>query len=123
MIISYIQFLSSPSQAYLTPAQTPRTKDDYGKGIFVITGGSVAQSDTATVAAFLDAYGNNATYGNKAVHYFFVNVGTQDMALYRFQDDTGADNRVVADELQPVAIFAGVRTESLTELDLIKSLY
>ena len=75
------------------------------------------------MAAFLDAYGNNATYLMSKSHYFLINVGSSDMALYRFTDDTGANNRIVADEVIPQAIFVGVRTEQLTEAQVIASFY
>jgi hypothetical protein len=96
-------------------------KDDYGKGLFVVRNAAASTDEVVTVASFLDAYGNNATYGNKATHYFLINVGTSDMALYYFRDDTGADNRVVPDELTPIVRFVGVRTEQLTELDILQS--
>jgi len=118
---SYIQFLDSPSTTYLPRASKIVTKDDYGKGFFVVRNAAASAADTVTVSQFLDAYGNNAAYGKSAGHYFLINVGTSDMALYYFKDDTGADNRVVSDELTPIALFVGVRTEQLSELDIAKS--
>ena len=52
------------------------------------------------------------------MHYFLINIGTSDMGLYKFKDDSGADNNVVADELTPVALFVGLRTEDFTTQDL-----
>jgi Ca2+-binding RTX toxin-like protein len=118
---SYIQFLDSPATTYLPKASKIVTKDDYGKGFFVVRNAAASAADTVTVSQFLDAYGNNATYGKSASHYFLINVGASDMALYYFKDDTGADNRVVSDELTPIALFVGVRTEQLSELDIAKS--
>jgi hypothetical protein len=107
---NYVQKISSPTQAYQT---TGTGVDAYGKGIFVITGASVASTDLATVAAFLDPYGNNATYGNKKSHIFVFNVAGQGLAVYRFTDDTGADNKIVADELTPLVLLTGVTAEQL----------
>jgi len=118
---SYIQFLDSPATTYLPRASKIVTKDDYGKGFFVVRNAAASAADTVTVSQFLDAYGNNATYGKSASHYFLINVGASDMALYYFKDDTGADNQIVSDELTPIALFVGVRTEQLSELDIAKS--
>jgi len=118
---SYIQFLDSPATTYLPKASKIVTKDDYGKGFFVVRNAAASASDTLTVSQFLDAYGNNATYGKSASHFFLINVGASDMALYYFKDDTGADNQIVSDELTPIALFVGVRTEQLSELDIAKS--
>lgn len=96
-----------------------QTVDSIGKGFFVIQGASAGASDIVTAAAFIDAYGNNATYANQKEHYFLIDVGTKDSALYLFQDDSGADNVVVADEMKPIANFTGVRTEDYTIADLI----
>ena len=81
-------------------------------------GASATASDSLSAAAFIDAYGNNATYDKEDVHYFLINIGASDMGLYRFKDDSGADNNVVADELTPVALFVGLRTEDFTTQDL-----
>ncbi|TSE28896.1 Hemolysin, plasmid [Tepidimonas charontis] len=67
---SYVQFLESPAEPYQAYLSPPRTKDDYGKGFFVITGVSAAGTDRASVAAFLDDYGNNASYKPGKSHYF-----------------------------------------------------
>ncbi|TSE35328.1 Leukotoxin [Tepidimonas fonticaldi] len=120
---SYVQFLESPSEPYQTYLSPPRTKDDHGKGFFVITGASAAAADRATVAAFLDAYGNNAAYQAGKSHYFLFNVGNSDMALYKFTDDSGGNDRITPDELTPQAIFVGVRTEQLTEAQIIASFW
>jgi hypothetical protein len=107
---NYVQKISSPTQAYQTAGTGV---DAYGKGIFVITGASVASTDLATVAAFLDPYGNNATYGKEKSHIFVFNVAGQGLAVYRFTDDTGADNKIVADELTPLVLLTGVTAEQL----------
>lgn len=117
---NYSQILNSSTTSYLLPSSaSPRTPDSYGKGFFVIQGASAAASDIVTVAAFLDAYGNNAAYGKEESHYFLINVGSNNSALYLFQDDSGADNTVVPDELTPIALFVGVRTDSYTTSELI----
>ena len=117
---NYSQILTSASTSYLQENfdyKNPNP-DAYGKGFFVIQGASATASDSLSAAAFIDAYGNNATYDKEDVHYFLINIGASDMGLYRFKDDSGADNNVVADELTPVALFVGLRTEDFTTQDL-----
>ena len=117
---NYSQILTSVSTSYLQENfdyKNPNP-DAYGKGFFVIQGASATASDSLSAAAFIDAYGNNATYDKEDVHYFLINIGASDMGLYRFKDDSGADNNVVADELTPVALFVGLRTEDFTTQDL-----
>lgn len=117
---NYTQILNSPSTTYLLPSSAnPRTPDSYGKGFFVIQGASALGSDIVNASSFIDAYGNNASYAKQDDHYFLINVGSTDSALYLFSDDTGADNNIVPDELTPVAYFVGVRTENYTTADLI----
>lgn len=116
---SYAQILASPSADYILRSKSPSTPDSYGKGFFVIQGASATDSGIVSAAALIDSYGNNAAYANKASHYFLINIGDSDSALYLFKDDTGADNKVVADELAPIAYFVGVRTEDYTMADLI----
>lgn len=123
----YVQFLNSPTTALMGPqgssassyinGKTSYNVDFYGKGIFVITGASAAAADTATVAAFLNPYGNNATYLSGETHYFMVNIQNQGAALYYFKDDTGANNNIVADELTPQLMLIGVTTESLSHVN------
>ena len=117
---NYSQILTSASTPYLQENfdyKNPNP-DAYGKGFFVIQGASATASDSLSAATFIDAYGNNATYDKEDVHYFLINIGASDMGLYRFKDDSGADNNVVADELTPVALFVGLRTEDFTTQDL-----
>lgn len=117
---NYSQILNSAATPYLAPSSaSPKTPDSYGKGFFVIQGASASTSDAQSVAAFLDPYGANATYDKEAEHYFLVNIGAADSALYKFTDDSGADSTVVPDELTPVAYFVGIRTENYTTQDLI----
>ncbi|ANY61548.1 hypothetical protein MA05_04820 [Comamonas aquatica] len=117
---NYSQILTSASTPYLQRNIDYNNPDPdaYGKGFFVIQGASATASDSLSAATFIDAYGNNAAYDKEDVHYFLINVGTSDMGLYRFKDDSGADNNVVADELTPVALFVGLRTENFTTQDL-----
>ena len=117
---NYSQILTSASTPYLQRNIDYNNPDPdaYGKGFFVIQGASATASDSLSAAAFIDAYGNNATYDKEDVHYFLINIGASDMGLYRFKDDSGADNNVVADELTPVALFVGLRTEDFTTQDL-----
>ncbi len=118
--VNYSQILTSASTPYLQrniDYKNPNP-DAYGKGFFVIQGASATASDSLSAATFIDAYGNNATYDKEDAHYFLINIGTSDMGLYKFKDDSGADNNVVADELTPVALFVGLRTEDFTTQDL-----
>lgn len=117
---NYSQILTSASTPYLQENYDYKNPnpDAYGKGFFVIQGASATASDSLSAATFIDAYGNNATYDKGDVHYFLINIGTSDMGLYKFKDDSGADNNVVADELTPVALFVGLRTEDFTTQDL-----
>ncbi len=123
---NYVQQLNSPTTALMGPqgnassyvnGKTVYNPDYAGKGIFLVTGASAAAADTATVAAFLNPYGNNATYSSGETHYFMVNIQNQGAALYFFKDDTGADSNVVADELTPQVMLLGVTTESLSYLN------
>lgn len=116
---SYTQILKDSSTEYILRGSSPNTPDNYGKGFFVIQGASAADSGIVAAAALIDSYGNNAAYTKLASHYFLVNIGDSDSAIYLFKDDTGADNKVVADELTPIAYFVGVRTEDYTMADLI----
>ena len=116
---NFSQIITDPSQPFLSAAANPRTIDEHGKGFFAIRGAAASADDVVSVAAFLDPYGNNHTYGNRLVHYFLINVGSADSALYLFRDDTGADNRVTPDELVPIARFVGLRTEDFSSADLM----
>jgi Ca2+-binding RTX toxin-like protein len=109
--INRVQTVTSPSTPWLTPQGT--SIDRSGKGIFVIKGAQAAAADTVTVAAFLDAYGNNATYAKSAAHFFVLDVANVGMGVYYFKDDTGANAKVVADELVPVVVLVGASTASL----------
>ena len=124
---NYVQKLDSPTTTLMGPQGSKAYElinkkyvynvDFAGKGIFLVTGASAAAADTATVAAFLNPYGNNATYLSKETHYFMVNIQGQGAALYFFQDDTGANNNIVADELTPQVMLTGISTESLSYLN------
>lgn len=115
---NFAQILTSPQQDYRLPLGSgSKTVDDYGKGFFVVQGAATG-ADVGSVAKLLDAYGNDATYGKSYSHYFLVNVGEKDSALYLFTDDTGADNQIIADELTPLVLLSGVRTEDFSAADL-----
>ncbi len=117
--VNYAQILNSPQEAYQLPLTSgKKTGDDYGKAFFVVQGASVAVPDVNSAAQLLDAYGNNAAYSKGSSHYFLVNVGEKDSALYLFTDDTGADNQIIADELTPLVLLSGVRTEDFSAADL-----
>jgi len=119
VLVNYAQIVTDPSQPFSRAAATPRTFDEHGKGFFAIRGAAASADDSTSVAAFLDPYGNNHTFGHRLQHYFLVNVGTADSALYLFRDDSGADNRVTPDELIPIARFVGLRTEDFSSTDLM----
>jgi hypothetical protein len=110
-----VQIVSDTETEWETRSDSPSQPDEYGKGYFVIQGSTAASSSIDDVAALLDDYGNNASYGNKAQHIFLVNVSETDMGIYLFTDDTGANDRLLADELTPLAILTGVTTEDLTQ--------
>lgn len=119
--INYSQFLSSPSQTYLpVKSGSNRTPDDYGKGFFVVQNAAAANGDASTIAAFLDPYGNNASYASSKSHYFFVNIGSNDCGLYLFSDDSGANNQIVTDEITPIVTLTGIRTENFSATDIVK---
>ena len=42
-----------------------------------------------------------------------INVGTQDVAHYRFEDDASVNKTVAAGELSALALFLGLRSETL----------
>jgi Ca2+-binding RTX toxin-like protein len=116
---NYVQIVSAEATPWLEysysyPDHT--TPEDHGKAYFVIQGAHADSASTSDVAALIDNYGNNATYGygNADQHLFIVNVSESDLGIYLFQDDTGANNRVVADELTPIAVLSGVTTEDIT---------
>jgi hypothetical protein len=99
---------------------TPITNPDYaGKGIFVITGASASAADSATVAQFLNPYGNNATYVTGSTYYFVVDVVGQGAGLYMFKDDSNGDNNIVGDELSPIVLLSGVNAADLSYLNFI----
>ncbi len=112
---NYVQIVESsttPWQEYLYPANNG--PDAYGKAYFVIQGAKASSAGIADVAALIDSYGNNAVYGNSDEHIFIVNVNETDIGIYKFTDDTGANNSVVSDELTAIAVLTGVTTEDIT---------
>ena len=108
---NYTQTVTSTSTDWMLPQGTG--VDRLGKGVFIIKGAQATAADTTTVAQFLDPYGNNASYGKSESHYFVFDIANVGMGVYYFKDDTGANARVVADELVPVVVLAGVSTASL----------
>jgi Ca2+-binding RTX toxin-like protein len=125
---NYVQTISSPSTPLQGPSGVSYTfinnkivyNPDYaGKGIFVITGASASAADSATVAQFLNPYGNNATYVTGSTYYFVVDVVGQGAALYMFKDDSNGDNNIVGDELSPIVLLTGVNAADLSYLNFI----
>lgn len=110
--VQIVQSTATPWQEYTYPADN--SPDAYGKAYFVIQGAKASSSSTADVAALIDSYGNNAVYGKSDSHIFMVNVNDKDVGIYKFTDDTGANNRVVSDELTPIALLTGITTADIT---------
>jgi Ca2+-binding RTX toxin-like protein len=113
---NYVQLVSSPGTAWDQPSEQ-RNYDDpesFGKGVFVIQGDSAASLSAADAASVIDLYGNNATYEAESAFYFLLNVEGKGTGVYRFEDDTGGDNRVVTDEITPIALLTGVDTADIT---------
>jgi len=114
---NYVQIVDSETTAWLEYSYdraANNTPESYGKAYFVIQGEQAASSSTRDVAALIDNYGNDASYGNTDKHMFLVNVSDSDMGIYMFTDDTGANNRIVSDELTPIAVLTGITTEDIT---------
>ena len=117
--VNHSQILSNPSQPFMRAAPLPPfTADDHGKGFFVIHGAAAPSDHVLNVAAFLDPYGNNHRYGSRLEHYFLLNVGSADSALYLFRDDGAADNHLSPAELTPIVRLVGLRTEQFSSTDL-----
>jgi hypothetical protein len=117
LLRNYVQIVTAVAtpwqeDTYAYPDHT--SPDDYGKAFFVIQGAQAGSASTADVATLIDSYGNNASYGNSDRHFFIVNVSESDLGIYLFKDDTGANDRVVSDELTPIAVLTGVTTEDMT---------
>ena len=124
----YVQKISSPATPFQGPTGSPSTyvngksiynTDAAGKGIFVISGASASATDSATVAQFLNPYGNNATYPTGVKHYFVVDIAGKGAALYLFKDDSNGDSNIVADELTPIVLLSGVNTADLNYTNFI----
>lgn len=108
---NYVQVVESPATPWAAP--TASGLGSGGKGVFVIRGAQAAAADVDTVAAFLDAYGNNAAYVKSATHYFVFDIKNVGAAVYQFTDDTGANARIVSDELAPLVVLTGVSTAQM----------
>lgn len=108
---NYVQVVDSAAAPWALPEAAGVGAG--GKGVFVIRGAQAAAADVDTVAAFLDAYGNNAAYAKSATHYFVFDIQSVGLGVYRFMDDTGANARIVGDELVPLVVLAGVTTAQL----------
>ena len=125
---NHVQSIGSVSTLFQGPTGTSVTyvnskpvynPDHAGKGIFLINNASASAADSATVAQFLNPYGNNATYNTGAIFYFVVNVAGQGAALYLFKDDSNGDNNIVGDELTPIVLLTGVSTSDLSYANFI----
>jgi len=130
---SYVQKVSSPSTPLQDPTGSSSSSSSFvnnqrvtvynldfsGKGILIVSGASAAAADTATVANFLNPYGNNATYTARESHYFVVDIAGRGAALYLFRDDSNGDNNIVADELTPMLLLTGVSAASLNDTNFV----
>ena len=110
-----VQIVNDTATEWAIKSDATSSPSDYGKGYFVIQDSIAASSSIDDVAALIDNYGNNATYGNGAQHLFLVNVSETDMGIYLFKDDTGANDSIISDELTPLVILTGITTEDLTQ--------
>ncbi len=108
---NHVQTVNSPTTPWLSA--TGSGVDTSGKGIFVIKGAQAPAADLVSVAAFLDPYGNNASYDKSTKHYFVFDIANVGMGVYLFTDDTGANAKIVADELTPLVVLTGVSTAQL----------
>lgn len=113
------QILTSPDQPFLMRAERPTTADTFGKGVFVVQGASAPDASSASVAALLDPYGNNHTFGAGQIHFFLANIGSADSALFLFINGASADNTISAAEVTPVVLLTGVRTEDFSAQNLM----
>lgn len=114
---NYVQIVSDTTtawQKYSYSYGADNTPDSYGKAFFVIQGATIASSSTSDAATLIDAYGNNATYGESEDHLFLVNIANLGIGIFAFEDDTGANDRVVSDEIQLLGTLNGVYTEDIT---------
>lgn len=125
---NYTQKIDSPSTLFQGPTgassvvvdrQTVSNPDFEGKGLFIITGASASAEDTATVANFLNPYGNNAQYATGQKFYFVVDIVGKGAALYQFKDDSNGDNNLIADELTPLVLLTGVSASSLNATNFV----
>ncbi len=112
--VQIVSDISTPWHEYSYVYGADNTSDSYGKAFFVIQGASIASSSTSDAAALIDAYGNNAKYGDSEEHIFLVNIQNVGIGIYAFEDDTGANNTVISDEIQLVGTLNDVYTESIT---------
>ena len=126
---SFVQTVDAPSTPLQDPSggststyvngKTIYNTDYYGKGILIVTGASAASADTATVANFMNPYGNNAIYSVNERHYFVVDIAGRGAALYQFKDDSNGDNNIVADELTPMVLLTGVSAATLNDFNFV----
>lgn len=113
----FVQILNAPGDTYRTRLDVAQSKDDNGKGIFIIRGAS-ANIDKSSVAALIDQYGNNATYSANANHVFLVNVNGVGVGVYQFKDDGSADNRVLTGEINAAFYLVGINTSQINSTNL-----
>lgn len=67
----------------------------------------ITGTEGADAASVIDAYGNNASYAAESRFYFLLNVEGAGVGVYQFETDTGGDDRLVTDEIKPVALLTG----------------
>ena len=105
---------SSTSRVVATQqVQNTTTAFTTGISVIVIQGALAAADTTAAAAVFIDAYGNNQTYGISDKLIFAIGVGNN-TSVYYYQDDAAGDNRVTADELTHVVTLTGTSISSLS---------
>ncbi len=91
-----------------------------GCSVFVVQGALAAADTASSVASFLDAYGNNRTYGISDRLVFAVGTGN-DTTLYYYVDDGAGDNKVTAGELTHVVTLVGTPVDSLVASNVISA--
>ena len=93
-----------------------------GKTVFLIQGASAAADTLSAAASFLDAYGNNQTYGASDALLFVFGVGSN-TTVYYYVDDNAGDAQVTAEELTHVVTLVGTSVSNLTAANLSTANY
>jgi Ca2+-binding RTX toxin-like protein len=101
-------------------ANGTRMEFSEGYSIFIIQGALASADTSAGVAAFLDAYGNDRTYGSSDRLVFVAGVGN-DTTVYYYVDDGAGDNSLTADELTHVVTLVGTQVTTLSSESVVSA--